>query len=81
MASLIPNSRQRGSGSFQKVTYAFLASEGLPFAEILSVDRIQCVFAKHGCPIRRRTRLSILSRKHKSLAADNRSHGRWPSFR
>ena len=49
MASQVPNSRQRGSGSFQKVADAFLASRGLPFAEILSAQRIERIFAKHGC--------------------------------
>jgi len=49
MASSIPNSPQRGSGSFQKVADAFLAGEGLPFAGILSAERIQRVFTKHGC--------------------------------
>jgi putative transposase len=49
MASQVPNSRQRGSGSFQKVADAFLAGRGLPFAEILSAQRIERIFAKHGC--------------------------------
>ena len=49
MESQVPNLRHRGSGSFQKVASAFLAGEGLPFAEILSAQRIERVFAKHGC--------------------------------
>lgn len=49
MASRIPNSHARGSGSFQKIADAFLANEGLPFAEILSAHRIEHVFARHGC--------------------------------
>jgi hypothetical protein len=49
MASSIPNSRGGGSGSFQKVADAFLAGEGLPFAGILSAQRIERVFAKHRC--------------------------------
>ena len=49
MASQVPNFRQRGSGSFQKIADAFLAGEGLPFAEILSAQRIERVFAKQGC--------------------------------
>jgi putative transposase len=47
MASQVPNSRQRGSGSFQKVADVFLAGRGLPFAEILPAERIERVFAKH----------------------------------
>ena len=38
-----------GSGSFQQVVAAFLAGEGLPFASVLSAERIERVFAKHGC--------------------------------
>jgi len=49
MTSLVPNSPQRGSGSFQKIADAFLAGEGLPFVEILSAERIESVFAKHDC--------------------------------
>ena len=49
MAYDVPNSPGRGRSKFQKVADAFLADEGLPFAEILSADRIERVFAKHGC--------------------------------
>jgi hypothetical protein len=49
MASQVPNSPERSSGSFQKVADAFLAGEGLPFAKILSAQRIERIFAKHGC--------------------------------
>lgn len=49
MASQVPSSPKRGSGSFQKVADAFLADEGLPFAEILSAERVERVFAKHDC--------------------------------
>ncbi len=49
MASEIPFFRQRGSGSFQGVAAAFLSGKGLPFADILSADRIGRVFARHGC--------------------------------
>jgi len=48
MTSQVPNSRDRGSGSFQKVADAFLAGEGLPFAKILSAERIERIFANHG---------------------------------
>lgn len=49
MAVGIPNSSPSSSSSFQKVVDAFLGGEGLPFAELLSADRIQQVFAKHDC--------------------------------
>jgi len=49
MASQVPNSPRRSSGSFQKVTDAFLAGESLPFATILSAKRIERIFAKHEC--------------------------------
>ena len=48
MASQVPNSSDRGSGSFQKVADAFLAGQGLPFAKILSAERIERIFANHG---------------------------------
>lgn len=48
MAAGIPNSPQRGSSRFQKVADAFLAGPGLPFANILSAQRIERIFAKHG---------------------------------
>jgi hypothetical protein len=49
MSTLVPNSPHRDSSSFQKVVDAFLSGEGLPFADILSAERIQRIFAKHGC--------------------------------
>ena len=49
MAGDIPGSGRGRSGSFWKVAAAFLASEALPFARVLSADRIERVFAKHGC--------------------------------
>ncbi len=49
MAPKIPHSPRRGSQRFQTVADAFLGGEGLPFAEILSAERIQRIFAKHGC--------------------------------
>jgi hypothetical protein len=36
------------------VVDAFLTGEGLPFAEILSAERIERIFAKHGCSFGRR---------------------------
>jgi hypothetical protein len=49
MASVLPNSPDRGSRSFQRVVDAFLGGAGLPFAGILVAERIERVFAKHGC--------------------------------
>lgn len=54
MAAVIPNSPHRGSRGFQKVVDAFLAHEGLPFAKILSAERISRIFAKYGCLFGRR---------------------------
>ena len=47
MVSCIPHSSGRGSGGFQKVVNAFMASEGLPFADILTAERIEKIFVKH----------------------------------
>lgn len=49
MVPAIPNSPRRDSSSFQTVVDVFLAREGLPFAEILSAERIERIFAKQGC--------------------------------
>ena len=47
MAAAVPNSPLRVSRSFQKVVDVFLSHSGLPFADILSAERIQRVFQKH----------------------------------
>ena len=49
MARLIPNCSSRGTSSFQQVVQAFLSGTGLPFAEVLSAERIERVFRKHRC--------------------------------
>lgn len=49
MAQLIPDSAAGGSSDFRKVAAAFLADEALPFARVLSAERIQRVFTRHGC--------------------------------
>lgn len=49
MSTFIPDSSSRDSGSFRTVVDAFMAGEGLPFATILSAERIEQVFAKHDC--------------------------------
>ena len=40
--------RVPGSASFRQVAAAFLSQPGLPFAGVLSAERIQRIFAKHG---------------------------------
>ena len=47
MAGDIPNSASGGSSNFRKMVAAFLADESLPFARILSAERVERVFAKH----------------------------------
>ena len=49
MARKIPNSPQDGSRRFQQVVSAFLSAAGLPFANVLSAERVERIFAKHGC--------------------------------
>ena len=49
MTGFLPDSPPPGSGRFRQVTDAFLAGEGLPFAHILSAERMERVFAQHGC--------------------------------
>lgn len=48
MARDIPTSASGGSSSFRKIVAAFLGGGALPFARILSAERIEQVFAKHG---------------------------------
>lgn len=47
--AIIPNPQHGSSRNFQQVASVFLSLPGLPFSSILSVERIQRVFAKHGC--------------------------------
>ena len=44
----VPNSPKRGSSSFQQIAAAFLARPDLPFADLVSAERIKRVFVKHG---------------------------------
>jgi putative transposase len=44
----LTNSSPAGGSKFQQVAAAFLAQPGLPFAEILSAERIERIFTKHG---------------------------------
>lgn len=43
-----PSSGQPGQGRFQKIVAAFLAQPGLPFASVLSAERVERVFGEHG---------------------------------
>ena len=44
----IPNSANSGSSRFQRIVDVFLAQPGLPFAGVLSAERIERIFAHHG---------------------------------
>ncbi|MCA9119954.1 MAG: IS4 family transposase [Planctomycetaceae bacterium] len=46
--SSVPEFDDRRSSRFQSIVNAFLSQSGLPFAHVLSVERIERVFAKHG---------------------------------
>lgn len=48
MPAALPNSPRRDSRSFRQVVDAFLHDEGLPFADVLSAERIERIFLKHG---------------------------------
>jgi putative transposase len=43
----LPNSCDGGRGKFRRIVAAFLAEKGLPFANVLSAERVQRVFTKH----------------------------------
>lgn len=47
MGAGVPNSPGRRSGGFQRIAAAFLAQPGLPFADVLSAERIDEAFGKH----------------------------------
>ena len=44
----VANFSDQCSSSFRRISSAFLSQPGLPFAEILSAERIERIFAKHG---------------------------------
>ena len=44
----LANSSGWCSSSFRRITDAFLSQRGLPFAEVLSPERVAWVFSKHG---------------------------------
>ena len=43
----IPDSSNHGSSSFQQIVDAFMAQDGLPFAGVLTQERIEHAFARH----------------------------------
>ena len=43
----VPNSGDRSRSGFRRILEAFLLQPGLPFAQVLSAERIERVFAKH----------------------------------
>ncbi len=43
----VPSGPKGGNRGFQRIANSFLAAAGLPFASVLSADRIQRVFAEH----------------------------------
>jgi len=48
MAAFVPDSPRRRISGFQSITAAFLSEPGLPFASLLTAEKIQHIFAKHG---------------------------------
>ena len=48
MSASLPDSARPDRGGFQKVVDAFLSGHGLPFAHVLSAQRIERIFRKHG---------------------------------
>ncbi len=46
--AVLANSSNSHRNSFQEIAAAFLAQPGLPFASVLSAERIERIFAKHG---------------------------------
>src|SRR3989337_4011894 len=44
----LSNSANSGSNSFRRIVDAFLAQPGLPFANVLSAERIERIFDRHG---------------------------------
>ena len=47
MREHIPDSPNGGSSSFQQIVEAFLAHDGLPFADVLTGERIERAFGRH----------------------------------
>jgi putative transposase len=51
MDNSLPKSSRYGSRKFRKIVDAFLGGADLPFAEVLSEERIERIFQKHGCSL------------------------------
>jgi hypothetical protein len=49
MGQPIPHFPRSGRGGFHQVVAAFLGGDHLPFASVLSAERIERIFARHGC--------------------------------
>ena len=43
----VTSDRRRGNRGFQRIADAFLAHDALPFATVLSAERVRGVFASH----------------------------------
>ena len=43
----VPYSEGRESGNFRRIVGSFLSQAGLPFAQVLSAERIERIFTKH----------------------------------
>jgi len=48
MAASVADSSRQGCPDFRQVVEAFLSQPGLPFANVLSAERIERIFAKYG---------------------------------
>jgi hypothetical protein len=48
MRQYIPNSPNRGSSNFRQIADAFMAQDALPFSDVLTEERIEQAFARHG---------------------------------
>lgn len=48
MRDSLSNSNPGGGSSFQRIAETFLAQPGLPFAQVLSAERLERVFRRHG---------------------------------
>jgi len=48
MSASLPDSSPHRSSNFQFILDSFFVSDGLPFSQILSAERIEKVFSKHG---------------------------------
>lgn len=44
----VPSSRDKGSARFRQIVDCFLSQPGLPFSSVLSAERIERIFKKHG---------------------------------